>query len=273
MNRREIGGSLLNVACQGSGKSSLILVHGGTCDSSDWNGQQDLASFSRVVTFDLPGHGTSGPAVSGSVEALGRCVREVSDEYGQGRAVLVGHGVACRYILEAVRQSAKGVIGLVMIEGHLVGRGDPDEAVRALKVKLQTLGVRPFLERTIDGMFTPRSDPALRRHALSRVDRLDPVIAEELLLSVVGWDAGQMDDALTAVKVPVLMLQSSHLDFDLKWQSLSKDVKTPWTQKVVAKLPDARLQVIAGAGHFTQVEAAPAVNSALREFVADLEGN
>ena len=45
----------------GSGKATVVLVHGWTCDSSSWDAQVPvLSKHYRVITLDLPGHGRSG---------------------------------------------------------------------------------------------------------------------------------------------------------------------------------------------------------------------
>jgi len=42
---------------------------------------------------------------------------------------------------------------------------------------------------------------------------------------------------------------------------------SPWLDLVRARIPDARIEVITGVGHFPQLEAANAVNRVIGEFV------
>ena len=41
---------------------------------------------------------------------------------------------------------------------------------------------------------------------------------------------------------------------------------TPWTEAVTATVPKSEFKVITGAGHFTMLEAAPAVTREIQEF-------
>ena len=65
-------------ASTGSGKATVVLVHGWTCDSSSWDAQVPvLAKRYRVITLDLPGHGRTRRAqgwkvLDGSLRARSR---------------------------------------------------------------------------------------------------------------------------------------------------------------------------------------------------------
>ena len=48
---------------------------------------------------------------------------------------------------------------------------------------------------------------------------------------------------------------------------LAADESSPWLELVRGHVPDARIEVVAGVGHFVQIEAAARVNALLTEFV------
>src|SRR5512142_112986 len=64
LSAASVDGLKLHSSSAGKGSIALIFVHGWTCDSSSWTAQvPEFAKKYRVLTLDLPGHGTSaGPA-------------------------------------------------------------------------------------------------------------------------------------------------------------------------------------------------------------------
>jgi pimeloyl-ACP methyl ester carboxylesterase len=53
-----VHGANVHYSTAGLGTTSLIFVHGWTCDESTWMRQvPEVARTYRVVTIDLPGHG------------------------------------------------------------------------------------------------------------------------------------------------------------------------------------------------------------------------
>ena len=142
----------MQVSKVGFGGPALFFVHGFACDSSDWAAQvQAFADHTTTVTCDLPGHGQS-PAVPGgqTIGAYGAQVVRALDELAVSPAVLVGHSMGCRVVLEAARLNPDAVAGLVLIDGSRIGEGDPVAAEKAMADELMGDGyprfVRAFFE-------------------------------------------------------------------------------------------------------------------------------
>ena len=78
-----VDGLKIHWASAGSGKTTLVFVHGWTCDSSSWGLQVPaLAKNYRVITLDLPGHGKTGLPADGkfSMDLFARAVEAVRAE-------------------------------------------------------------------------------------------------------------------------------------------------------------------------------------------------
>lgn len=269
----EVAGVRLSIDCTGSGAPPLIFVHGGFCDRHDWNAQvRELAPQFRVITFDMPGHGESSLPAHASVAALAQALRAVIARYGGGSDVLVGHSLGVDVILEACRQSAVGIAGLVLIEGGLVADGDPDRAVSTFREKLGAVGLDAFLDASFSEMFVPSSDPQLRAHVLGRLKHLDPQFAQDIVLSKIHWDASQAAGVLAHLDMPVLLLQSTYFDETFRRYSLKPGMTTPWTDLVARQAPHAELRLVTGVGHFPHIEAAPIVNEHIGTFAKRLRG-
>src|SRR5262245_62004248 len=78
-----VDGLTIHSTSSGNGKTTVILVHGYTCDESTWTEQvPDLAKQYRVITLDLPGHGKSDvpPVEKFSMELFARAIEAVRAE-------------------------------------------------------------------------------------------------------------------------------------------------------------------------------------------------
>jgi pimeloyl-ACP methyl ester carboxylesterase len=105
----------MTLACTraGSGGTPIVFVHGFACDRSDWRAQMEhFAPARQVIACDLPGHGESpGGAADASIERCGEQVAALLGELG-APAVLVGHSLGCRVVLQAYRRSPARVAAL-----------------------------------------------------------------------------------------------------------------------------------------------------------------
>lgn len=268
----DIAGIRLSVDAVGSGTPALIFVHGGFCDRHDWSAQvRALAQRFRVIAFDLPGHGESALPAQASVSSLAQALCEIKARYGGGHAVMVGHSLGVDVILEAYRQSADAIAGLILIEGGLVAAGDPDRAARGIEEQMNAVGLDAFLQTAFRQMFTPASDPQLQERVLARLMNLDRPFAKQIVLSKVRWDAQRAAQVLASVTVPVLLIQSTYFDETFQRRGLEPGMTTPWTELVARQISGAELCHVTGVGHFPQIEAAHTVNERISAFAGAIE--
>jgi pimeloyl-ACP methyl ester carboxylesterase len=286
----------VHIDCTGHGEPTLVFVHGGVCDGSDWDAQRrEFSSKYRVVTFDLPGHGKSPYPSSAelSVESLALTAWEVTRRHGGEHVVLIGHSLGCFVVAEMLRQSVCGIAGLIFVDGILatvadqlrqsesaiggsaLRRGGHAESVGAgmLETTIEATNfhaiMRPYFER----MFTNGSDVELRRHVLARLERMDGVFGRLLTLASQRWQTQlEVDEStfLRAVAVPTLVIQSASIDEYLNWHSMKPGMTTRWTELVTGRVRSAQLRIIPGVGHFPQIEAKDLFNSYVGEFVEQL---
>ena len=250
----------------GSGGPVLVLVHGLACDGSDWNAQvASLAPRTTVVVCELPGHGsTPGTPADCTIEAYGAALARDLAELGVGPAILVGHSMGCRVVLQACRVAPAAVSGLVLLDGSRIADGDPRAAERAMAEELAGDGYLRFIRRFFESMLV--SDPALAESITARGLRLPPELGRGLVSGLAGWDAGDVPGALDAVGVPVLAIQATTMDTARQRMSLSAGVRSPWLDLVRAHVPGAEVAVLAGSGHFPQIEKADEVSALIAGF-------
>src|SRR5215510_7895159 len=109
-----VDGMTIYSTAVGSGKATVVLVHGWTCDSSSWDAQVPvLSKHYRVVTLDLPGHGRSGSPKDGkfSMDLFARAVEAVRAEANAQRIVLIGHSMGAPVIRQYAHSYPQHVAG------------------------------------------------------------------------------------------------------------------------------------------------------------------
>jgi pimeloyl-ACP methyl ester carboxylesterase len=253
----------------GSGVPAVVFVHGFGCAHTDWARQlADLAAMTAVLACDLRGHGQSpGSPADCTIATMGADVARLLAERELDAAILVGHSMGCRVVLEAYARAPERIAGLVLIDGSCLGEGDPAQATQAMQSVIDSVGYLAFVEATFKAMFFGPSSETER--IVARAKRLPADIGATLFPDMARWDAARMDAALDAVRVPLMVIQSTAMKGG-KRVPLGLGDSSPWLELVRRRVPGARIEVVPGVGHFLQIEAATHVNALLTQFVESL---
>ena len=251
----------------GSGSPPLVFVHGFACSLDDWHLQTAFFRKSReIVACDLRGHGlTPGRPEECTIEHYGGDVVALINNFELPPAVLVGHSMGCRVVLEANRLDPGRIAGLVLIDGSRTGSGDPDKAEAAARTALERAGYPAFAENLFRQMFFQPS--ALAEAVVARALRQSAQFGPSLWPAMARWDAATMDAALAAVQAPVLVIQTTTRNAELKRSMLKAGESSPYLDLLRQALKDVRIEVMPGFGHFPQLEAAATVNRLIRNFL------
>lgn len=254
------------------GAPALVFVHGFACSRADWKAQiEHFRSRAEILAVDLRGHGaTPGAPEECSIDTYGADVAALLEQAGLERAILVGHSMGCRVVLEANRRAARRIAGLVLIDGSRVGTGDPAAAEENARKAFAAIEFHVFARKFFADMFLADADPALRERTIEQALRLPERIGRALFPRMAAWDARAMDTALDAVRAPLLVIQCTYLNTDRVRVAIPPGQSTPWIDLVRAHVPSARIETLKGAGHFPQLEVPAQVNSLLEVFRARL---
>jgi pimeloyl-ACP methyl ester carboxylesterase len=254
---------LHHVIC-GAGDPTLVFVHGLACSHQDWEAQvQALSSRHRCVNIDLPGHGASPAKGPLGIARFGELVAVLAREQCASPCVLVGHSMGCRVVLEAARLLGDAVAGLVLVDGARRGIGAEPQVRADAEARIRAAGFGGFISGLFSAMFTDASDAEVRERIIERALKLDPQAGVNLVVDMVGWDAGEMEDALDHVQVPLLVIQSTNIN----GKPLRPGQRTPWTNLVSERVPGAVVEVISGVGHFSMLEAPEQVTTLMARFL------
>ena len=249
----------------GKGTPPLVFVHGFACSLEDWKPQLDhFQKANEVVACDLRGHGrTPGRPHECSIEHYGGDVAALVNNLELEQCILVGHSMGCRVVLETNRLIPDRVAGIVLVDGSRNATSDAEGAEATARATVERLGYGAFAETLFRQMFfTPsaQADAIVARAVTSSAE-----FGAELWPRVSRWDAGQMDLAFDAVRAPVLAIQSTTRNAQLKRAPLKVGDSSPWLDYLKSK--GARAEIVPGIGHFTQLEAPETVNRLIAGFL------
>jgi pimeloyl-ACP methyl ester carboxylesterase len=257
----------------GSGAPPIFFVHGFACSHQDWRLQ--LAHFSRaheVVACDLRGHGaTPGRPQECSIEHYGGDVAALVMNIEFEKAILVGHSMGCRVVLEANRvlaASGEGerVAGIVLVDGSRNAGTDPAAAERNARALLEKADYAEFAGSLFRQMFFT---PSAQADAIvARAVKDSAEFGPHLWPRISRWDAGEMDAALAAVRAPLLAIQSTKRGPDATRTPMQPGETSPWLDDVRNKVANARIEIVTDTGHFTMLEQPEQVNALISDFAA-----
>jgi len=246
----------------------LVFVHGFACTHADW---QPLAAHfgtgHEVYAPDLRGHGaTHARPEDCSIETYGADIAALLEGKDLHGAVLIGHSMGCRVVLQAYLDAPERVAALALIDGSYRGVADPDAAEQAGRAAIAAHGYQEFQRRLFEGMFfTPG---ALAQEVVGRAMRLPEAVGAVLHPRVARWDSANMERALAAVKVPMLVIQSTSQLAGGKRAALNRGDSSPWLDLVRRHAPQAQVEIISGAGHFPQLEVPQEVIKYLERIIS-----
>ena len=256
----------------GEGLPPLVFVHGYACTHEDWHFQIDaFGQRCCVVACDLRGHGASeGEAPHCTIETFAADVHALLTALSLPPAVLIGHSMGCRVVLQTYLEAPSRVAGLVLVDGSRLASGDPASAEATAQAFIQATGYRAAIEALFAGMFLETSDATLKERILQRALAFPEAVGSQLFPRLVGWDAHMLATALARITVPLLVLQSTYVNREHVRVPLRPGETTPWLEMVRQSVPTAQIEIISGVGHFPMLEAPEAVNRAIAAFLATL---
>jgi pyruvate dehydrogenase E2 component (dihydrolipoamide acetyltransferase) len=251
-----VGGRTIRYVRSGAGTETVVLIHGFGGDLTTWLfNQEALAATRTVIALDLPGHGGSSKDVgSGSLEELAGAVADALDAIGVERAHLVGHSLGGAIAATVSTATPSLAASLVLIASTGLGSEINADFLEGFVAAESRRELRPVLELLFadpDVVTRQFTDEVLKTKRLDGVDDALRAIADACFPG--GRQAIDIRPALAGTEVPTLVL----------WGA--EDRIVPSTHATA--LASAPAEVIPGAGHQPQMEAAGEVNRLIGEFV------
>jgi pimeloyl-ACP methyl ester carboxylesterase len=232
----------------------VLYVHGTGCNASVWDHHMAaMADAHTPVAIDLPGHGRSQGRGFRGMADYAELVVGLADALHWPRFVLAGHSMGGGIALTAALYHPDRIAGLVLVDTGARLRVAP-ELLRAARAAAAS-GQPPATDRS--WAFAASTPQAV-------VDRVQALTAgTDPRVTYADWIADDTFDAMTRVaeiRAPTLALCGA------------EDRLTPvkYHRYLQERIPDCRLTVIEGAGHWSFHEQPEPFDRAVRAFLAGL---
>lgn len=226
---------------------TTILIPGLICDSVVWQPVIDQIP-GEVVVADLTSQN--------DLTDMARDCLALSDGYLR----VAGHSMGARVALEMARLAPGRIDRLALLDTGIHPLKDGERAKRDEIVAFANEnGMQALADRWLPGMVHPdrHSDTALMGALTAMVLRQTPQVHAQQITALVNRpDAAAY---LSAITCPVLLMVGRQD----AWSPVSQH------EDMLALLPNARLVVIEGAGHFAPIEQPEATTAALVPFLTE----
>jgi pimeloyl-ACP methyl ester carboxylesterase len=238
----------------------LVLLHAFPLDAGLWSGVVPGLSAERIVlTPEFPGLGGAAPRPGVSVDGFADDVAARIAALPGGRAAVGGLSLGGYVALALAARHPDRVAALVLSNT----RAEPDTAEAAAgrhesAARARAGDLPGFLDGFVPRMVAP-GDPGALDATRAIADAQDPEGVAAALEALAG--RGDRRPDLAAMAMPALVIAGS------------EDALTPppLSEAMVAAMPDARLHMIAGAGHLTALERPEEWTAVVRGFLADVD--
>jgi pimeloyl-ACP methyl ester carboxylesterase len=261
----EAGGLRLHCYDAGDGQAlPMILIHGLGDEADTWRHiLLPLARHRRVIALDLPGFGRSQhPARAYTLAFFAATIAALLSSLGIGRAVLVGSSMGAAAAQRLALARPELVERLVLIGGCLpIEAGLPPGPMWMFLTPGLGELIYTSLRRQPDGGYATLRPYYADLDALPDEDRA--FLAERVrarvesngqrraFLSALRWLS--IERAFRAGRHHERVIHQS-TPAELIWGERDAISPTAAAYAMAARLPDARVQVIAGSGHLPQQE-------------------
>jgi pimeloyl-ACP methyl ester carboxylesterase len=254
----------LDVAFQRRGRGpTLVLLHGGLCDSRVWHSQIDeLSDEFDVVAWDAPGCGASSdPPESFRLPDYADVLNALMHALDLVRPHVLGHSWGSGLALELCRRHPGTVASLVLAGGYAGWAGSlhEDEVDRRLRLALELADSLPGYDpRSVPGLFSDTM-PAEQQDLLVEVmAQIRPVGTRVMAQAFAEAD---LRDALPGIDVPTLLLYGDADD------RARPDV----AQALHASIPSSTLVLMPDLGHEAYAESTTVFNAHVRMFLSTVQ--
>jgi 3-oxoadipate enol-lactonase len=244
------------VEAGGGNATPIVFLHGVGSDKSVWHPQlEHFGRTRRAIAFDYPGYGDSDPAPERQAADVGAVDAEFMHRRNDCGGIIVARGALGGVVAVAMsHHAAERCASLILADtfaAHPNGLAIYERSLEGSR------DLPAMAEARVDVLLAQPIDPQIRREVAETMSRIDP--AAYRIGAKAVWLADERDHA-QEIKVPTLVLVGDH------------DLITPvdLSSELVDLIPDARMQVIAGAGHLSNLEKPDAFNAIVDQFIDNL---
>lgn len=264
----EIGGLRLHFRDEGprDDPEPIVLLHGTADSLHTWDAwAEGLRTQRRVIRFDLPAFGLTGPSPDGdySIAAYTRWVVQVLDALGVQHCVLVGNSLGGQIAWETAVAQPHRISKLVLVDAagypiaaHSVPIGFTLARLPGMRLLMEHVLPRGVIQSSVRNVY---GDPAKVTPEL--VDRYYELTLRTGNRAALGQRFAQMKpsntEALKTLRLPTLII----------WGAQDKLIPLDNAQQFERDIAGSKLVVFDDLGHVPQQEDPQRSLEALRTFL------
>ena len=253
MSRARLNGIEIDYEVSGNGPP-VLLSHGYSATRRMWDGQHRAFTDYKIISWTMRGHGQTespGDASKYSADLTVADMKALLQHLGVERAVIGGLSLGGYASLDFYDAHPEMVRALVICDSgpgyrNAEARTAWNQRARERAAELESRGLDALSGRSRE----MREAMGEHRSAQGLAHAARGMLAQE---------GSRVIDALPSIQVPTLIIVG--------------DQDQPFLapcEYMAKKIPGARLEVIAGAGHSSNLDQPEAFNRVLREFLVGL---
>lgn len=250
----------LSIAYQKAGTGpALVLLHGFTQDSRVWKTQiEGLSKYFTVIAWDAPGAGLSAdPPDTFNISNWADCLAGLLDSAGIKEAHILGLSWGGLLAQEFYKRYSARVLSLILADTYAGWTGSLSDSVARVRLKScihdSELPPSEFVPKYLSGMFSDSPKPATKE-ALSKI--MSDTHPKGFRIMAKALAIADTRTFLTSIKVPTLLI----------WGESDKRSPISVSHQMHDAIPGAKLEIIVGAGHVSNMERPEQFNNIVKEF-------
>jgi pimeloyl-ACP methyl ester carboxylesterase len=250
----------LSIAYRRAGNGpALVLLHGFSLDSRSWRPQiEELSDRFTVIAWDAPGSGESqDPPDPFGIGDWASALAGTLDAAGVQRAHIVGLSWGGLLAQEFYRRYPSRVISLTLADTYAGWTGSIGAAAAeqrlAAAVEDSTRPSAEFVEKYLPGMFGDAAAASTRRELARIMADFHPTGFRLMAAALARADTREL---LPKIGVPTLLI----------WGDADARAPLRVGHAIRDAIPGARLEVLHGAGHLSNLERPIEFDALVRDF-------
>ncbi len=248
----------------GSG-TPVVLLHGYLESSQIWNGfARNLSGFYRVISIDLPGHGSS--AIYGdchSMEFMATAIKTLLDTLGIRKAFLVGHSMGGYVTLAFLELYQEYLSGYCLFHSHPMPDSPETLAKRDREIKIVQSGKKFLMYPENVSLMFANQNLVKFSEALQRSKDIASKIRDEGIIAALNGMKLRPSriPVMEKGQVPCLWILG-RLDNYINCETILTGINLP---------SNARVVILENSGHLGFIEEEEQSVKVIREFITDYE--
>jgi pimeloyl-ACP methyl ester carboxylesterase len=259
----EAGGLSVAYARAGRGPP-IVLLHGILSDSRAWSRQvAGLAGEFTAIAWDAPGAGqSSDPPEDFTAGDYANCLAGFMEELGLERAHILGLSWGGVLAQELYRRHPDRVRSLILADTYAGWAGSLPEEVWRKRLeeclRESELPAAEFVPKWLPGLVSEEPPPGLAEEIAALMHDFHPAGYRQMALAVAEVDTR---DLLPHIRVPTLLL----------WGEQDRRSPLNVAEQLRDGIPGAKLVVIPGTGHESNLEQPERFNAEVAAFCRAVE--